>query len=377
MKYIKSSIWMLTAGVALLAFAAPASAQNYGSGKANAADGLPAPTEQGRQVTSLSVLSNPYLGWSGLGSGGTATPWSTQYGAWISPPASYWLSDSIASQQSSMQRYFQSQDLELRRLALRRAQIDQMLYEKSAVPPPETIREEARLQRLTRARNTPPLEEVASGASLNELLTNIQRVSARERIPGYSIALDPETLRHINVTTTEDARGSNELFKPNTLKDWPMALAAPRFDADKDIVRNAVTAMAAAQELGKVDEARLVSARQAIDRMRDHLYQTRFETGLADYARAVEFLNKVEDAAIVLGKPGAQNYLNGTFAARGKTMAELTDYMIGKGLKFAKASPGDQPYYSSLYQQLATYELSLSRNANQLSTTERTAYRDR
>jgi len=380
MKYIKSSFRMLAAGLAGFAFTAAASAQNYGGGKQGGQSALPAPAEQGKNVTGFSVTTmdgNPY-GWFGPGStGGVATPWASQYGAWISPPASYWLSDRIARQQAYTQRYFQSQDYEMRRLAVRRAQIDQMLYEKANVPPPEAVREEARLQRLTRARNTPPLEEIASGASLNELLTNIQRVSARDRIPGYTIAVDPEALRHINVTTTEDARGSNEMFKPNTLKEWPVALAPTRFDADKDLVRNAVSAMAAAQEQGKVDEARLVAARRAIDRMRDNLYQARFDIAFADYTRAVEFLNKVEDAVIVLGRPGAQNYLNGTFAARGKTMAELTDYMISKGLKFAKASPGDEPHYSSLYQQLATYELSLSRNANQMSTTERTALKDR
>jgi hypothetical protein len=46
--------------------------------------------------------------------------------------------------------------------------------------------------------------------------------------------------------------------------------------------------------------------------------------------------------------------------------------MIGKGLKFAKATPGDEPYYEALYQQLATFEIGLNRHSSRLSSPERT-----
>jgi hypothetical protein len=341
---------------------------------------LPGPTEQGRSVTSFSVNSygyGPYMSYGSGMSGGVATPWATQYGAWITPAASYWASDDIARQQAYTQRFFQSQDYEFRRLALRRAAFDQMMYERANTPPPETLREEARLERLSRARNTPPLVEVASGEALNELLNNVQRIAAREQVPGYAIAIDPETLRHINVTTSEDSRGSNELFKPNMLREWPAALADPRLEADKELVRSAISALSAAQESGKADELGAVAARRALDRLRDNLFQLRFEVASTDYIKALAYLSKLDNVVAVLDKSGAANYLNGTFAARGRTMAELTDYMIGKGLKFAKATPGDEPYYSTLYQQLSTYELAMSRNASKLSTTERTAYKNR
>ena len=42
-------------------------------------------------------------------------------------------------------------------------------------------------------------------------------------------------------------------------------------------------------------------------------------------------------------------------------MPQLVDYMTSRGLKFAKASPGDASYYSGLYQQLVSYEIALSR----------------
>jgi hypothetical protein len=365
----------LAAGLVSLAFTAAASAQFYGGGLAGTpagsqayARGLAGSPAAGQNITTFAPVTSSGGGW-GWGGGGNqqavATPWSSQNGSWIQQAGSYWGQDEIARNQDYTSRFFQGQDYQHRQLQLRRAAFDEMLYEKLRTPPPEVGREELRQNRLARARNTPPLEEIASGAALNELLTNLQRVSARENVNGPAIPVDQDILGHVNVTTTGDDRGSNELFKPGGFPDWPSAFADPRFEADKKAVQGALYDLSKAQEGGKLNPAKITQAQRTVEGMRDKLYGVRFQTGFREYVDGLEFLQKLADAVGTLGKKGANNYLNGTYAAKGGTAGEVADYMIKNGLKFAKATPGAEPYYEALYQRLVSYELGINRLVGQ------------
>jgi len=358
---------VLAAGLACLTLTETASAQFYGgsptatpASSQTYARGLSGSGQQGGGISNFSY--NPYAPYGATPA--IATPWQTQYGSWIQPAASYWAQDDIARSQAYTQNRFQQQDYQLRQLQVKRATFDEMMYEKMNTPPPETFREEARLNRLSRARDTPPLDEIASGESLNELLTNIQRIQAREGIVGNSIPLDPEVVKRLNVTTTGDNRGSNEMFKPGTFQ-WPFALSSTGFDADRKRLEEDLAGMAKAQEAGRVDNDKVAEARRISESMKAKLFQIRTQVSFNDYVSALEFLSKLNDTVNTLSKPGAKNFLDGTYAAKGNTVGELVDYMISKGLKFAKATPGFEPYYSSLYQQLVTYEIGLSRVVGQ------------
>ena len=157
----------------------------------------------------------------------------TNYGAAIQSANTGVLADDIAAQQASFQAAYQNTDLRERRLQLRRSAFDEALYEKMNTPSPEAVREELRKQRLERARNAPPLDEIASGEALNELLANIQRIRARGEVVGAAVPVDPELAFHINVSTTGDQRGSNEMFKPGALSRWPALLNSDEFAANK------------------------------------------------------------------------------------------------------------------------------------------------
>jgi hypothetical protein len=370
----------LASGLVALALAAPASAQFYG-GSGNYAPsttqgfarGLSGSADQGGQLRSFSVSNNNGGGLLGGGGGGwgssqPATPWSTKYGGWVQEANSGVLRDDVARQQAYFQGSMQNQDLEMRRMQLKRAAFDEMMYEKMNTPPAELVREEARLQALTRARNTPPEGEITDGSALNSLLTNISRVEAREGVRGYSIPLDPEAVKHLNVTTTGTNSGSNELFKPRQDADWPVALQTDVFAAERKKMHGELAAMVSAQLDGKVDALKANEARQTIGDIRSKLFSERFKVSFSDYSGALQGLTKLEDAVNILGKPGAKNFLDGTYAAKGNTVAELVDYMISKGLKFAPASPGFEAYYLGFYQSLVTYDISISRLVGDQST---------
>jgi len=297
---------------------------------------------------------------------GYPTAYPTDNGAWVQQANSGVIQDDIAQQQAAQQRAYRSQDLELRRLQLKRANFDERMYEKMNTPPPEAVREELRQQRLTRARNAPPLDEIASGESLNELLTNIARITQRHTITGPEVAIDPELLRHINVTTTGDLRGSNVLFKPGSLAQWPAAFADEGWAADKKKLQTLFADLARAQANGRADVDKSTQARRLVDALKERLFDSRFQLSYADYMNGVNFLGKLGDAVEILSKESAGSYLNGTYAAKGSTVAELVGHMVGEGLQFAMASPGDEARYAKLYNLLVTYDLGLNRKADEM-----------
>jgi hypothetical protein len=62
---------------------------------------------------------------------------------------------------------------------------------------------------------------------------------------------------------------------------------------------------------------------------------------------------ELEDAVRLLRRPDAGNYLNRTYAARGKIVAELVQHMAKLNLRFASALEGDARAYHVLHQSLA------------------------
>jgi hypothetical protein len=303
-------------------------------------------------------------GYGGSSSG--APPLATYQGAAVQPANSGTLQDDIARQQANYQGSSENLDLMERRLQFSKAAFEEALREKLFAPAPETVREELRQQRLVRARNSPPAAEIASGQSLNELLANIQRLESRQVIVGASIPLDTETVARLNVTTTGDRRGSNELFKDGAFSKWPSLLSGENFAAERKEVQAALTG--GAPQTANV--AKSTEARRLVERMREKLSAGRFDATFTDYVSAIEFLNKLTDAANILPKQDAANYSNGAYKAQGNTVSQLVKHMNMNGLTFTKAAAGDEPYYSKLYQLVVAYEIDLSRQAEQQSATQ-------
>ena len=119
-----------------------------------------------------------------------------------------------------------------------------------------------------------------------------------------------------------------------------------------------------------MNDAKIAEARLYIDAMKNKIFEKRFDVVMSDYAKAVDFLDKLTTTVNILANQDAGNFLNGTYAAKGSTAGQVADHLTSHGLKFAKATAGDEPYYSKLYQQLLTYEIGLSRKAEELAAKE-------
>jgi hypothetical protein len=74
----------------------------------------------------------------------------------------------------------------------------------------------------------------------------------------------------------------------------------------------------------------------------------------------------LEEAVSALGQPDVTNYFNHKFEAKGRTVAELVNYMKDKGLRFAPAVSGEEDSYRALHQAMMAYDASL----DQITTKE-------
>ena len=79
----------------------------------------------------------------------------------------------------------------------------------------------------------------------------------------------------------------------------------------------------------------------------------------------MRYLRELNQSMKVLQDPNVSNYFTGKYQATGNTVAELVQNMVGRGLTFAPAAPGDEPYYTAaLHAMLVSYDFALRQLAS-------------
>ena len=89
------------------------------------------------------------------------------------------------------------------RVKNQRLRFDEANYERERTPSPEEIRLRSLKEQVMRSRNNPPVTEIQSGKSLNDLLMDIRSVRSKgdsAELRTFQLPLSEETLKHINVT---------------------------------------------------------------------------------------------------------------------------------------------------------------------------------
>ncbi|MGE3804798.1 MAG: hypothetical protein AB7K24_09020 [Gemmataceae bacterium] len=254
--------------------------------------------------------------------------------------------------------YMQKEKILQEKQVTRRKAIDEYLYEQSVLPTPEEKRERSRQEQLQRSRNDPPLTEIWSGKALNDLLLDIQRLSAA---PAYvpSMPIDPTMLQHINISTGR-TEGSVGILDNLENLQWPFALTDSTYDKDRAAVEKlSKEAVNQASTMNRVDPTTLRSLIQSVDNMVNRLRNNIANTPSTQYVSAKRFLTELQNATKVLQQPNVASYFS-NWKLRGNTIAEVVDFMTAKGLKFAPASAGDESYYTALQRQLSNYDIALS-----------------
>lgn len=272
----------------------------------------------------------------------------------------------IRSQSEFLVSYQQSrllrEQVQRERIDNRRRALDEWLYERETRPTAEDERQRTQVLLLRRARNSPPAGEVYNGQALNTLLAALEKRPAGN-VSAVAVPLDPDTLRHVNLAPAGVA-GNAGLLQNGGKVNWPLALEGGDFQADRERLDALLPdAVRQAKANDRVDAATLRDVTAAADRVGRALRESIKDIPPAQHMEARRFLGSLEDALRVLRSPNAGKYLNGTFAAQGKTVPDLIEYMKNNGLRFAPAVTGGESAYLALHQALADYDAAVATQA--------------
>ena len=233
--------------------------------------------------------------------------------------------------------------------------LEEAEYERAHLPGAEQVRQWALWRELDRARLGPPLSEIWSGRSLNALLRHF--IAQAERgVRALDVPLSEDTLKSINMIA-EGARGNIGLIKDSTDLQWPKPLQAEAFKtARQNLSHRLKQAVDTVRGSRKPDDKLLDDAQADLARLRETLDANIAELSPAEYIEARRYLQRLGLTIEGLKDPRAVNYFNGQWMLRGKSVAELVQFMRMNKLWFAPATPGDEPAYVALHAALVKFD---------------------
>jgi hypothetical protein len=267
---------------------------------------------------------------------------------------------------STQEAYLLKEQVKAAELQNRRKAYENWLWERANTPTLNERRERSQREEGRRAQNDPPLTEVWSAKSLNDLLTSIQDLR-NKGIEGPQVLLDAEVLKSINVTTGKGPGNPGLLKEAGPLK-WPTPLRMLEPAEPTKELRTQIDALLAdgkrqALVRGRVDPGLAKELERNIEALRKHLGNRINELSLSDYSESKRFLSQLDDAVAALQQPDAANYISGKYSARGATVKELVTYLSDNGLRFAPATGGEEGAYAALQQALAQYTAAVAKQA--------------
>jgi hypothetical protein len=310
-------------------------------------------------VTGMLVSGSPAAAWYGYGRGigwggysptyvSTADP----YGGYLNGAAAVitaqggWLKD-------VQQAYLMKEDVKAAKLKNKRAAFDEWMYEKANTPTLEEQREHDRIQNVLRSQHNPPPTEIWSGKALNDLLQDLQQ-SGPSAMQGPPIYLNQDLLKQINVTTGTTTAGLGILKDPKL--QWPLALMDDAYGPLRQQVETQSAAALQQAQSGGVKPNTLKDLISCVDKLQAQLKNNVANIEPNQYIKAKRYLNDLDGSIQTLQDGNAAKYASRSYSAQGTTVAELVQYMTAQGLKFAPATPGDEPAYNSVHRALASYE---------------------
>jgi hypothetical protein len=206
----------------------------------------------------------------------------------------------------------------------------------------------------------PPLVDLWSGKALNELLPDIAAAHAKNR-RGPEVVLDPAILKQINLAPPDS--GNFGLLCGDKQLTWPTALGGEKHLEARNKVEGLL--LRAVRSLKQdptkpVQKSVLADLEKGVKQLGDELAEEVGDLSPTEYIQARRHLNFIAAGVTALKNPSAGRFVDGTYAARGKSVAELADHLQRNGLRFVPAVPGQEAAYRTLYERLKAYHAGLS-----------------
>ncbi|HVS38161.1 MAG TPA: hypothetical protein VMS17_21560 [Gemmataceae bacterium] len=248
------------------------------------------------------------------------------------------------------------------RIDYRRRLIDEARYEQGLLPTTEQLRQQELARNLEWARHQPPITDVVSARTLNDLLNHLTSDPTVGK--GQNVPIPDDVLDRINVTSPMKVGASLGLlkaFKHDGKLHWPQGLLASDFDgARNQLTERLGSALSALTSSNRPNEGTITDLHGDLNQLRAQLGKS--EMSPTDYIAASSYLTQLDSTIRALEDENAVANFNNNFSA--KNVAELVDYMKTKGLQFAPAAPGDDGAYWTLQQALVTFDYSASPQAS-------------
>jgi hypothetical protein len=323
-------------------------------------------------ITSTPAVSGTYPGGNGL----TSPNFNSGYGSGYGYGQPYYIESpqgaslrGVADLTLAYGRYMQdyqrarllNEEVERSRIVTRRALIEEWRYMQSLMPKAEDIRRVEIERDLTRATKQAPIGEVLAGKSLNVLLTHLKGFHGNGK-RGPAVPTSDDTLLQLNVSTKA---GRNIGYIKTGKINWPFALRGDAFTKFREKIDDTLPdAINRAKINGRVDVVLLKdldTARQAmeetLDKVANDLTMAQFMESRRALGFLAEGLRALEEADVI-------NYFNGKYQVKGKTIADVVDYMTREGLIFVSAVPGDEGAYRTMYAWMLAYYEAISQFAS-------------
>jgi len=264
--------------------------------------------------------------------------------------------DDVISQQAQLLR----EELYRSRSASRMQAFDEKRYYRMNTPSYEQTRQAEMRERLSQAVNNPPAGAIRSGATLNDLATIIRETEVAAGTRGPTVNIDKDVVERINWTTDDDTPGVGLLRNGSNGLNWPDTLALSRFEPRRrEIARLVDETVDAARSRSPMARSLAGQLSDKVEALREDLRELRFSESPDNYIEAVGYLRQLGDTTRALKNRGAFRVLSERINAG--TVAELVDQIAARGLKIGPAAPGDESYYTALYNAMSDYERGLNR----------------
>jgi hypothetical protein len=244
------------------------------------------------------------------------------------------------------------------RLDTQRKRFELDMYIKANTP--TFTEEQAKIARTTlrRIQTSSTPAEITTGKSLNLMLDDSRRFATR-KVSVDNQALSEDVLLQLNVSSSDYGLGA---LRNNGKINWPLGLQEILTPEQRKTLDTQAQALVQGAIKGKIDPNIFRDFSNELDRASELLVKKINDVG-PNYLEAKRFLSDLQDARKALEKGEAQHqldYMKWVSAGGGKSVQDVVDYLISKGLRFAPATTQDDAAYRAFFSAFAVYNVALN-----------------